>query len=268
VLVHICGGNNLTLHEVQTLMMELQKHVNEDAHLLFGACSDQGLGESLTVTIVTSLGKHDGESNGHAVVTSITGTKPAPQVEPQTAAAAAAAAAVQRARAFQTQSFRPAPTINPTPIVHAPLAPQPVPVPVVVQPEPVVIQPAPAVEPPRVVTPFLPAKQVPLPEPVAEEEAYFEEQEEEELDQSEPEPPAPPTAKKHAIRDILLKQQQADAPAARADSPFSAVNRPSNGNGGPGASNGQHREPTPAPEPETAPEEDYDVPTFLRKGRK
>jgi cell division protein FtsZ len=34
VLVHICGGNNLTLHEVQTLMMELQKHVNEDAHLL------------------------------------------------------------------------------------------------------------------------------------------------------------------------------------------------------------------------------------------
>jgi cell division protein FtsZ len=56
VLVHICGGDDMTLFEIQTLMSELQKHVNEDAHLLFGAASDAKLGEHLTVTIVTSLG--------------------------------------------------------------------------------------------------------------------------------------------------------------------------------------------------------------------
>jgi cell division protein FtsZ len=56
VLVHICGGINLTLFEIETLMRELTKHVSEDAQILFGAASDNKLADSLSVTIISSLG--------------------------------------------------------------------------------------------------------------------------------------------------------------------------------------------------------------------
>ena len=57
VLVHICGGNTLTLFEIETLMRELGKQVNEDAQILFGAAVDPRLQENLSVTILTSVGK-------------------------------------------------------------------------------------------------------------------------------------------------------------------------------------------------------------------
>ncbi len=57
VLVHVCGGNTLTLFEIETLMRELGKQVNEDAQILFGAAVDPRLQESLSVTILTSLAK-------------------------------------------------------------------------------------------------------------------------------------------------------------------------------------------------------------------
>jgi len=41
VLVHICGGQNLTLFEIETLMRELHKHVSEEAQILFGAACDE-----------------------------------------------------------------------------------------------------------------------------------------------------------------------------------------------------------------------------------
>ena len=57
MLVHICGGTGLTLFEIETLMRELTKHVSEDAQILFGAASDNKLGDSLSVTIISSIGK-------------------------------------------------------------------------------------------------------------------------------------------------------------------------------------------------------------------
>lgn len=57
VLVHICGGQNLTLFEIETLMRELHKHVSEEAQILFGAACDQKLGDSVSVTIISSLGR-------------------------------------------------------------------------------------------------------------------------------------------------------------------------------------------------------------------
>jgi cell division protein FtsZ len=57
VLVHICGGQSLTLFEIETLMRELHKHVSEEAQILFGAACDQKLGESVSVTIISSLGR-------------------------------------------------------------------------------------------------------------------------------------------------------------------------------------------------------------------
>ncbi len=60
VLVHVCGGPSMSLFEIQALMGELQKHVGEDAHLLFGAAVDPALGEHLTVTLLTSLSRDGG----------------------------------------------------------------------------------------------------------------------------------------------------------------------------------------------------------------
>lgn len=54
-LVHICGGEGMTLFEVELLMRDLSKHVPEDAHILFGAAVDPSMGESLSVTIISSL---------------------------------------------------------------------------------------------------------------------------------------------------------------------------------------------------------------------
>lgn len=55
VLVHLCGGQDLTLYEIELLMQSLSKHVPEKAHVLFGAAVDPSMGESLSITMVSSL---------------------------------------------------------------------------------------------------------------------------------------------------------------------------------------------------------------------
>jgi cell division protein FtsZ len=55
VLVHLCGGEDLTLYEIELLMQSLSKHVPEKAHVLFGAAVDPGMGDNLSITMVSSL---------------------------------------------------------------------------------------------------------------------------------------------------------------------------------------------------------------------
>ena len=57
VLVHVCGGQNLTLFEIESLMKDLGKHVSSDAQILFGAAVDPRLGDSLSVTVISSLSR-------------------------------------------------------------------------------------------------------------------------------------------------------------------------------------------------------------------
>ena len=57
VLVHVCGGQNLTLFEIESLMKDLGKHVSADAQILFGAAVDPRLGDSLSVTVISSLSR-------------------------------------------------------------------------------------------------------------------------------------------------------------------------------------------------------------------
>ena len=54
-LVHICGGEDMTLYEVELLMRDLAKHVTESAHIVFGAATDTSMGDSMSVTIISSL---------------------------------------------------------------------------------------------------------------------------------------------------------------------------------------------------------------------
>lgn len=55
VLVHICGGESLTLYEVELLMRGLAKYVPSSAHVLFGAAVDPTMGDNLSVTLVSAL---------------------------------------------------------------------------------------------------------------------------------------------------------------------------------------------------------------------
>jgi cell division protein FtsZ len=55
VLVHLLGGENLTLFEIELLMQRLQKFIPDDAHVLFGAAVDPAMGDSLSLTLISAL---------------------------------------------------------------------------------------------------------------------------------------------------------------------------------------------------------------------
>ncbi|MES2921157.1 MAG: cell division protein FtsZ [Verrucomicrobiota bacterium] len=55
VLVHLSGGEDLTLFEIELLMQRLQKFVPDKAHILFGAAIDPAMGESLSITLISAL---------------------------------------------------------------------------------------------------------------------------------------------------------------------------------------------------------------------
>jgi cell division protein FtsZ len=55
VLVHLSGGENLTLFEIELLMQSLQKYVPASAHVLFGAAIDPAMGDSLSITLISAL---------------------------------------------------------------------------------------------------------------------------------------------------------------------------------------------------------------------
>ncbi len=56
VLVQVAGGDSMTLHEVQLVMQEITKYVGADTQILFGTGTDKRLGNSLTVTVISSMG--------------------------------------------------------------------------------------------------------------------------------------------------------------------------------------------------------------------
>jgi cell division protein FtsZ len=55
VLVQVAGGPAMTLSEVEIVMHELCRHVNEDTQILFGTAVDGRLGDRLSVTIISSF---------------------------------------------------------------------------------------------------------------------------------------------------------------------------------------------------------------------
>lgn len=55
VLVHLCGGEEMTLFEIELLMESLSKHVPSKAHVLFGAAVDPSMEDQLSITLVSSL---------------------------------------------------------------------------------------------------------------------------------------------------------------------------------------------------------------------
>ncbi len=56
LLVHIAGGESLTLVEVESVMKQLGRHVPDQTHILFGLGVDAKLEDAITITLVSSLG--------------------------------------------------------------------------------------------------------------------------------------------------------------------------------------------------------------------
>ena len=55
LLVHVAGGPAMTLSEVEILMQELGRHINDQTQILFGTSVDGRMGNRLSVTLISSL---------------------------------------------------------------------------------------------------------------------------------------------------------------------------------------------------------------------
>ena len=56
ILVNVAGSSKMTLNEVNILMTELNRHVGDHTHILFGAAIDPKMGNRMSVTLVSAIG--------------------------------------------------------------------------------------------------------------------------------------------------------------------------------------------------------------------
>ena len=75
VLVQVAGGPAMTLSEVEILMQELGRHINDHTQILFGTSVDGRMGNRLSVTLISSLATEE--------VSAPASTKPAMTIEPE-----------------------------------------------------------------------------------------------------------------------------------------------------------------------------------------
>jgi cell division protein FtsZ len=78
VLVHLCGGEDLTLLEIELIMQSLQKFVPVDCNLLFGAMVDPAMGSSLRLTLISSLCEGSVEFASRESLASVPAFEPSP----------------------------------------------------------------------------------------------------------------------------------------------------------------------------------------------
>ncbi len=64
LLVHIVGGESLTLAEVEIVMKQLSRHVPDETQLLFGVSVDTRLGETVSVTLISALSSEELANSG------------------------------------------------------------------------------------------------------------------------------------------------------------------------------------------------------------
>lgn len=78
VLVQVAGGPGVTLSEVEILMREFNRHVNDRTQILFGTAMDARMGNRLSVTIISSFSPEKAEA-GQSKSTAHQKEKPAPK---------------------------------------------------------------------------------------------------------------------------------------------------------------------------------------------
>jgi cell division protein FtsZ len=75
VLVQVAGGPAMTLSEVEILMQELGRHINDRTQILFGTSVDGRMGNRLSVTLISSLST---EEEVPAITKPVSYAKPEP----------------------------------------------------------------------------------------------------------------------------------------------------------------------------------------------
>lgn len=66
LLVHVAGGEGLTLVEVEGIMKQIGRNVPDHTQILFGVAVDAKLGDSVSVTLISSLAKEELQSYSQA----------------------------------------------------------------------------------------------------------------------------------------------------------------------------------------------------------
>ena len=260
LIVHVAGGDNMTLFEVELLMKELSKHVEDDAQILFGTGSDKGLGDQVAVTIISSMGgpilpdggDDDGGGGGgkSPLTTAPAGAVTAASAVASTAAAASGAVESSASAADEVVEAASEPVPEPEPI------PEPEPEPATAAADPEVItavapepEPIPELEP----LPELDLQLEPEPEPVPDPEPEL-------IPEPEPEPeiptevqpefnePEPPPGLEHEAEIEEPTFEPTAAPADEAEPVPSIIDMLS-----PKPTPAEDATPEPLPEPAPAP---------------
>jgi cell division protein FtsZ len=89
VLVQVAGGPGMTLSEVEILMKELGRHINDQTHIIFGTAVDGRMGNRLSVTLISALDAEGGVEPKQISKTPVAAAplvpEPPPVWEPQAA---------------------------------------------------------------------------------------------------------------------------------------------------------------------------------------
>jgi cell division protein FtsZ len=83
VLVQVAGGPAMTLSEVEILMQELGRHINDHTQILFGTSVDGRMGNRLSVTLISSLSAEEEVAPAPAKPASFIKPEPVPKYEPE-----------------------------------------------------------------------------------------------------------------------------------------------------------------------------------------
>jgi cell division protein FtsZ len=82
VLVQIAGGPAMTLSEVEILMQELGRHINDHTQILFGTSVDGRMGNRLSVTLISSLATEEEMASASTRPAKVVEPAPTPEPEP------------------------------------------------------------------------------------------------------------------------------------------------------------------------------------------
>lgn len=86
-IIHIRGGANVTLGEVQIIMEELNRHINDQTQLFMGIGIEPRMGNRLSVSILSSLSDSGAKPVLHVPKTPVYALEPVPKPEPSKLAA-------------------------------------------------------------------------------------------------------------------------------------------------------------------------------------
>lgn len=122
LLVHIVGGENLTLVEVEAVMKQLGRYVPDETQILFGISVDPKLGETISVTLISALSAQDLATARRSIDEQVQAPAPAPKPARVAAAPVAkvAPAAAPVAAPIAAPVAAPVAVVAPAPVAVSP----------------------------------------------------------------------------------------------------------------------------------------------------